>query len=230
MSLPSNWPSLTPPEQLFVLTDLERIDRGLAPISGLAANLNAYAQAGANAHTDPPLPALRVHGGRHLRLHVRPSATALAMWMYDDGPGGTNVDCPASGGGGCWGHRDIILGSYAAPSLMGVGYGPSTTQLFVGGDTVDTPYFTWAQEVPLLPVGVYPYGVNASVLPGTSQTSSMELWASGENMDITATQTGGQGVFSLDTTNCNLARRGSPATSPCTSRPRPSASTPPRWR
>ena len=125
--------------------------------------------------------------------------------MYDDGPGGTNVDCPASGGGGCWGHRDIILGSYAAPSLMGVGYGPSTTQLFVGGDTVDTPYFTWAQEAPLLPVGVYPFGVNASVLPGTSQNSSMELWASGENMNITATQSGGQGVFSMGTTNCNLA-------------------------
>ena len=56
MSLPSNYPSLTPPEQLFVLTDLERIDRGLPPITGLAANLNAYAQAGANAHTDPRFP------------------------------------------------------------------------------------------------------------------------------------------------------------------------------
>ena len=195
MSLPSNWTSLTPPEQLFVLTDEERIDRGLAPISGLAANLNAYAQAGANAHTDPPFP----HYGSTAGSTVASTSslgTALALWMYDDGPGGTNVDCPASGGGGCWGHRDIILGSYAAPSLMGVGYGPSTTQIFVGGDTVDTPYFTWAQEAPLLPVGVYPYGVNASVLPGTSQTSSMELWASGENMNITATQSGGQGVFS----------------------------------
>ena len=34
MSLPSNYPSLTPPEQLFVLTDLERIDRGLPPSRG----------------------------------------------------------------------------------------------------------------------------------------------------------------------------------------------------
>ncbi len=72
MSLPSNWTSLTPPEQLFVLTDEERIDRGLAPISGLAANLNAYAQAGANAHTRPAVPALRVHGGLHLGLDVVP--------------------------------------------------------------------------------------------------------------------------------------------------------------
>ena len=204
MSLPSNWSSLTPPEQLFVLTDLERIDRGLPPISGLAAGLNAYAQAGANAHTDPPFPPYGSTAGSTVAA-TSSLGTALAMWMYNDGPGGSDVDCPASGGGGCWGHRDIILGSYAAPSLMGVGYGPSTTQIFVGGDTVDTPYFTWAQEAPLLPVGVYPYGVNASVLPGTSQTSPMELWASGEYMDITATQTGGQGVFSLNTTNCDLA-------------------------
>ena len=127
------------------------------------------------------------------------------MWMYDDGPGGTNVDCPASGGGGCWAHRDIILGSYASPALMGVGYGPSTTQVFVGGDTVDTPYFTWAQEAPLLPVGVFPFGVNASVLPGTTQTTSMQLWASGAGMNITAVQTGGQGVFSMNATTCDLA-------------------------
>ena len=204
MSLPSNWTSLTPPEQLFVLTDEERIDRGLVPISGLAANLNAYAQAGANAHTDPPFPRYGSTAGATV-ASTASLGTALALWMYDDGPGGTNVGCPASGGGGCWGHRDIILGSYAAPSLMGVGYGPSTTQLFVGGDTVDTPYFTWAQEAPLLPVGVYPFGVNASVLPGTSQNASMELWASGENMNITATQSGGQGVFTMGTTSCNLA-------------------------
>ena len=204
MSLPSNYPSLTPPEQLFVLTDLERIDRGLPPITGLAANLNAYAQAGANAHTDPPFPP---YGNVRSATYSSTGSLgdSLAMWMYDDGPGGTNVDCPASGGGGCWAHRDIILGSYAAPALMGVGYGPSTTQLFVGGDTVDTPYFTWAQEAPLLPVGVFPYGVNASVLPGTTTTTNMQLWASGEGMDITAVQTGGQGVFSLNSTTCNLA-------------------------
>ena len=204
MSLPSNYPSLTPAEQLFVLTDLERVDRGLAPIEGLSTTLNAYAQAGANAHTDPGFPPYgTTRGGT---WSSSPSlGDSLAMWMYDDGPGGTNLDCPATGGGSCWGHRDIILGSYAAPALMGVGYGSSTTQVFVGGDTVDTPYFTWAQEVPLLPVGVYPYGVNVSVLPGTTDRSAMELWASGEAMNVTATQTGGQGVFSMNTASCSLA-------------------------
>ncbi len=70
MSLPSTWGTLTPPEQLFVLTNLERIDRGLAPIAGLAANLDAYAQAGANAGTRSALPALRQERWEHLRLDL----------------------------------------------------------------------------------------------------------------------------------------------------------------
>ena len=87
MSLPSNYPSLTPAEQLFVLTDLERVDRGLAPIEGLSTTLNAYAQAGANGHRwrqllGPPghhprvLRRPRPHGGR-LRLVDHPG---LRRW------------------------------------------------------------------------------------------------------------------------------------------------------
>jgi len=211
MSLPSNYPSLTPAEQLFVLTDLERIDRGIAPISGLSANLDAYAQAGANAGTDPSFPPYADKGGS--TYASTPSVgMALAMWMYNDGPGGSNLDCPTSGGGQCWGHRDIILGQYASPSLMGVGNSTGTTQIFVGGDTVDTPYFTWAQEIPLLPVGVFPYGIdasfpysaNSSALPRQTQTSTIQLWASGSNMNITASLSGGAGIFQLNTTTCDL--------------------------
>jgi hypothetical protein len=208
MSLPTNWNALTPPEQLFVITDEERIDRGIAPISGLSSNLNAYAQAGANAGRDPGFPPY-ANGGGSTYASTSSIGMALAMWMYDDGPGGTNADCPASGGGQCWGHRDIILGEYNSPSMMGVGYGNGTTQLFVGGDTVDTPYFTWAQEIPLLPVGVFPYGLNESVLPGQSQTSTIQLWASGAYMNITASLVGGGGAFHVNTTSCNLPAGGS---------------------
>lgn len=207
MSLPSNYPSLTTPEQLFVLTDLERIDRGLPPIAGLSANLNAYAQAGANAGRDPSFPP-GANGGS-IWAGTGSIGLALAYWMYDDGAGGTNLDCPANGGAGCWDHRDILLGSYASPSLMGVGYGPSTTQIILGGDTTDAAFFTWDQEIPFLPVGVYPYGINNSVLPGQSQTSTIELWASGAYMNITASLSGGGGVFHLNTTNCNLPAGGS---------------------
>ena len=204
MSLPSNWNVLTPPEQLFVLTNLERVDRGIAPIAGLTATLNAYAQFGADLGRDPGFPSGIASGGS--TYSSSPSlGVSLAMWMYDDGPGGTNSDCPPTGGAGCWAHRDIILGQYASPSLMGVGYGPATTQIFVGGDTADTPYFTWAQEVPLLPVGVFPQGINESVLPGVTQTSSLQLWASGEAMNVSVALSGGGGAFHLAGSTCSLA-------------------------
>ena len=203
MSLPSTWSTLTPPEQLFVLTNLERIDRGIPPIEGLAAGLNAYAQAGANSGRDPSFPPYATSGGSTFAT-TSSLGVAMAEWLYDDGPGGTNADCPAAGAPGCWAHRSIILGQYAAPALMGVGYGAGTTQLFVGGDTTDAPYFTWSQVTPFLPVGVFPYGVNDSVTPGTSQTSSIQLWASGQYMNVSVSQSGGQGVFQLNGTNCNL--------------------------
>lgn len=38
MVLPSNVQRLTTAEQLFVVIDLERVDRGLAPYLGLTAN------------------------------------------------------------------------------------------------------------------------------------------------------------------------------------------------
>ncbi len=155
----------------------------------------------------------------------------MAEWMYDDGPGGTNADCPAAGGGGCWGHRDIILGQYAAPALMGVGYGRGTTQLFVGGDTVDTPYFTWAQEIPFLPVGVFPYGVNDSVLPGTvadvvhpAVGLRRRTWTSRRPMS------GGEGrLLSSAPHELQPARRRTLQHRPDLHARRPSASSPPPW-
>ena len=34
-------------------------------------------------------------------------------WMYDDGYGGFNYDCPTAKRAGCWGHRDNILGRWS---------------------------------------------------------------------------------------------------------------------
>ena len=210
MSLPSTWNTLTPPEQLFVLTNLERIDRGIPPIEGLAANLDASAQAGANAGSDPRFPPYGSGGGSTYASNST-LGVAMTQWVYDDGANSPNVDCPTTGAPGCWAHRQIILSRYAAPALMGVGYGHGTAQLFVGGDTVDTPYFTWSQVTPFLPVGAFPYGVNVSALAGASQASTFQLWASGESQDIHLAQSGGSGVFSLNTTECNL-----PAGATCT--------------
>ncbi len=33
-------------------------------------------------------------------------------WMYNDGWGGTNLDCSTPSAPGCWGHRDNILGNW----------------------------------------------------------------------------------------------------------------------
>jgi hypothetical protein len=33
-------------------------------------------------------------------------------WMYNDGYGGSNLDCEMPNASGCWGHRDNILGTY----------------------------------------------------------------------------------------------------------------------
>jgi hypothetical protein len=91
MVLPTNFLSLTIPEQMFVLTNLERVDRGVAPIEGLAYELNAYARAGANAGEDPGNP-----GAGHSIYAGAFNFGALFGWMYDDGctgPPVTNADC-----------------------------------------------------------------------------------------------------------------------------------------
>jgi hypothetical protein len=200
MSLPSNYSSLTPQEQLFVLTDLERVDRGITPVEGLAAGLNGYAQAGADSSTNPTFPPYGSSFGSTLSSMSLVQSDIL--WMYEDGWGGVNEACTSPDAAGCWAHRDIILGQYNSPLLMGAGTGPSTTQLFVGADTTDAPYYTWSDVTPNLPVGVL--APEAAGSPGTTQSSSVALWASGESMNVSLSVSGGQGVFHLSSTSCSL--------------------------
>lgn len=132
LELPSNWIGLTIPEQLFVMTDLERTSRGLAPYTGLAADFDGDAQAGADVAEDPteggetysPLYAASPvvgesgsSGGGFASIEdpVEPNAImATFAWVYTDGifPNGTtgDGDCSASDPSHCWGHRDAILG------------------------------------------------------------------------------------------------------------------------
>ncbi len=153
MSLPTNFSSLTPQQQIFVVTNLERVDRGLPPVTGLAAPLDALAQAGAAAGRDPSFPPY-ANGGGATYSSSSSIFESMILWMYQDGWPGVNSGCSAPGAPLCWAHRDIALGSYAAPLLMGAGWNPGTVQLLVGGDTVDAPYYTWSNVTPNLPVGV----------------------------------------------------------------------------
>jgi hypothetical protein len=173
LSLPSNWYSLTVPEQLFVLADVERVDRGLPPYLGLNRTLSAAAQAGARQRRDP-LIARRFAVG-HTRGAAAYGSTwasgysalgADYVWMYEDGWGGTstpNTACTSPTAPGCWGHRDQLLGSDGSYN-PGVGLGCRNCEMGAGfaivagsgafTDLVERPagrapamYFTWAKDV-----------------------------------------------------------------------------------
>ncbi len=164
MELPSNWSSLTPAEQLFVVTNLERTARGLPPYAGLVATLEGSAQQGASAGADPnpsaPFPFVSASS-----IWAANSVNPLAAdyeWMYDDGWSGSggqtsNVDCTSPTATGCWGHRDAILGFGSCTNcVVGAGFaqntssgwGTSYTELFVEpAGSGPAPYFSWAADV-----------------------------------------------------------------------------------
>ena len=161
MVLPSNWTQLTPDQQIFVATNLERTARGLPPLTAMAASLDQAAAQGADRDTDPEPPGgfPFTQWGSNWAGAVGNPLEALYFWMYDDGTGSANVDCTSSNQSGCWGHREnILLNLSCAMCLMGtgwdsVGYGndPSMTELVV--ETSGDPQldFTWHQESAYLP-------------------------------------------------------------------------------
>ena len=114
---PSSCPAITASQpvavQQLIITDEERGDRGLSPFSGLDASLNTAAMAGAVGNTDPTPPAGYQYttAGSIFALDYTPLGADYA-WMYDDGYGGTNLDCTTPLSSACWGHRDNILGNW----------------------------------------------------------------------------------------------------------------------
>lgn len=165
--LPSNFTKLTPREQLFTIINLERSARGLPVVTGLAANLDAVALAGAKRFTDPT-PVFKGYRAADVTsaIDVPNAIVAVFFWVYDDGlmPNGTsgNGDCTPTSGH-CWSHRKAILTNIAAtgcitPCVMGTAYyhnAESTAyttdfeyQLF---PSTDPMVFSWASELPYLP-------------------------------------------------------------------------------
>lgn len=215
MVLPGDWDSLTIPQQLLVLSNLERIDRGLVAIEGLSASLDSYAQTGANDDQDPeedPFPGTAEtanwEGG-----YVSPLLSDFE-WMYDDGYGSGNLDCTSPTASGCWGHRDDILWDFTAPAVMGAAYaagtkyGPSETELFVGGDTEtgageqDQPIApTWATIAATLPIGL---SATSLTLSSGATTTQLTAWASGETMNIAAAVTSGSSTWRVSPSSCQL--------------------------
>jgi hypothetical protein len=156
--LPSNFASLSPDKQVFILVNLDRIQYGLAPMTGLTRELDGFALTGVRDDRDPEStdPDFQNDGnwaGAYTNMVV-----AYEEWMYDDGLGSTNLDCTPSHLSGCWGHRDDVLWDFTdepGPYAMGAAAGRDTsgklgyTILLGKGDAGYQPvyYYTWAQAV-----------------------------------------------------------------------------------
>jgi hypothetical protein len=174
MVLPTDWGALSAPEQIFVLADLERTARGLAPYLGINAALSRAAQAGSVRDTDPKLAAgfavAHVAGALAVGAVWADEFSTLGSdfsWMYSDGWGGSrpatfNYDCTSARASACWVHRDTLLGEYTGSDCrnceMGVGFssakGSSSFAALVEKPAREAPAmtFTWgADVVPFLP-------------------------------------------------------------------------------
>jgi len=174
--LPTNWYSLTPPEQLFVLADLERTARGLPPYLGINATLSVSAQGAALTQSDPSratafpigLDAQHIPGMGSLWGTGFSAIESDYEWMYNDGWGGSkattfNIACTTPGAPACWGHRDELLG-FDGTYDPGVGLSCTTCEMGVGfavvnghssfADLIELPKatpppmtFTWSKNV-----------------------------------------------------------------------------------
>lgn len=161
MELPSDWSSLTPAEQLFTATNLERTVRGLPALRGMDVSLDQAAAAGAAESADPSPPAgypYSVWASNWGGALGSPLET-IYLWMYDDGPGSANVDCPSAGAAGCWGHRNNVLVALSCQDcVMGTAFDPTGwkgypawAELLVEAQGAPNLAFSWSDVTPYLP-------------------------------------------------------------------------------
>jgi hypothetical protein len=113
--LPSRFHSLTGPDQLLLLANLDRKLYGRARVMGLNPTLNASALRGAQAGVDPAWVSVGGHtllsGGSNWAGGTASPLMAYFLWMYDDSASG-------------WQHRHNILMRIGARDnvlIMGVG-------------------------------------------------------------------------------------------------------------
>jgi len=163
---------LTTAEQMFALTDLERVARNLPPAEALTTQLDNVALAGATGLGDPSLSGWQLTGDKAAIAWNSNWAGGLSpagadyFWLYSDGEG-FNVDCTPTDQSGCWQHLDnilapitancgnpkvlpqIVMGAATAPTSE---YGLSDAEIIVqecGGLPSDT-VFTWRSAEELL--------------------------------------------------------------------------------
>jgi hypothetical protein len=155
LAWPSSLYSLTLAEQEFVVADQERTSRGLPAIAGLTTAANQSATEGVESNTDPD--GFNVSGAIAYASNWAEdygSLGAMFDWMYNDGPGSFNLDCPTSSSSGCWLHRDDILLNT------------------VSGDMAGPPGYTWVGGTACVPESGVSYldacGLEWVLVPSTS--------------------------------------------------------------
>jgi len=132
LALPADFSTLNNATQSIVVANAERTSRGL-PALPEDATLDALAQTGAQSGQDPTGPDGYTWRSNIAWGYLTPLAADFG-WMYDDGPGSSNLACTATVTSGCWGHRENILGAGVGSAGAGV-YADNgvsqLTQLFV---------------------------------------------------------------------------------------------------
>lgn len=129
--LPAGFVKLSPDRQILILSNLDRAAYHLRPIVGVTPALNRVARGGTPGNPgvrgdgDPVLHAAGVQTTSNWAVGFPNIVLAYEAWMYDDGPGSSNLDCTAANSAGCWGHRQDVLAELVAPgpSAMGVAAG-----------------------------------------------------------------------------------------------------------
>ncbi|MBS1884920.1 MAG: hypothetical protein JSS97_18385, partial [Actinobacteria bacterium] len=163
--LPPAFASMPADEQIFILTNLDREAYGSTMLTGLNAEVSAAAYSeGVYYETDPGVN----EGSTPYGWHSGPAVwagwfvnapAAYFAWVYDDGYGSPNGDCPEPTSTGCWGHRHVLVGDGSVVPgvewVMGAAAGLSAegrqgyAALLVSARPGEPPsyYYTWAQAV-----------------------------------------------------------------------------------
>ncbi len=151
INLPSDFASLSPNLQIFEVTNLERVDRGLPPAVATTAQLNQVAQQAAGNNTDPSLFGINISWGSNWAAGYSNALEADYSWMYDDGYGSANASCTSPTSSGCWGHRANILATFGnSTAYAGTGYVSggsfqnSYTYILAGGMVSSSDYVVTA--------------------------------------------------------------------------------------
>ena len=207
MVLPTGFATMSTAVQTFVVSNLERVDRGLQPAAGMVSSLNTISADAANNDADPALPSWSPIGPfspNRWGSNWAGDLNALAAdydWMYNDGWGPTgsyNLDCTSSTASGCWGHRHNILSTYNGEELItGVAsvvqsQWTSIAQIFVAGSG-SYPDFTtsWSQPAASSPTTASPSVTTVSAnVDGTALTvAAPGLIVAGHSATVSGTLT-----------------------------------------